>query len=98
MDMFHMPHGQSFGYRRTLAALTDWLVRHQEVERWGANSHVRLAATLAQSSSWRIERQWGWVAEISGCIAGCAHPLEKSGLSFVDTSIHRLRSAEVWIR
>jgi hypothetical protein len=27
MDMFHMPHGQSFGYLPTQAAFTDWLVR-----------------------------------------------------------------------
>src|SRR5215208_5225344 len=35
---------------------------------------------------------------MSGCIAGFAHPLEKSGSGFVDTNTRRLRSAEVWIR
>src|SRR5918999_5236259 len=61
MDMFRMPHGQSFGYLSTQAALTDWLVRHQGVERSDVNSRVRLAATLAQSG-WRVERRWGWVS------------------------------------
>jgi hypothetical protein len=28
--------------------------------------------------------------EISECIAGCAHPLEKSGSGFADASIDRL--------
>src|SRR5919107_2006057 len=61
MDMFRMPHGQTFGYLSTQAALTDWLVRHQGVERSDVNSHVRLAATLEQSS-WRVERRWGGVS------------------------------------
>jgi hypothetical protein len=33
---------------------------------------------------------WGWVAGMGGCIAGFAHPLEKSATSFKNTSIHRL--------
>jgi hypothetical protein len=37
---------------------------------------------------------WGWVAEIGGCIAGWAHPREKSGSDFVDASIHRLSPQE----
>src|SRR5919107_3179645 len=57
MDMFRMPHGQTFGYLSTQAALTDWLVRHQGVERSDVNSRVRLAATLEQSG-WRNERRW----------------------------------------
>src|SRR5215212_2916940 len=32
----------------------------------------------------------GWVAEIRGRFAGCAHPLEKSATGFKNTSIHRL--------
>jgi hypothetical protein len=32
------------------------------------------------------------VAGIRGCVAGCAHPLEKSASGFTDTSIHRLAS------
>jgi hypothetical protein len=32
----------------------------------------------------------GWIVEMGGCIAGCAHPLEKSAPSFTDASIHRL--------
>jgi hypothetical protein len=35
-------------------------------------------------------RWWGWVAEIPGRIAGCAHPLEISASIFKVTSIHRL--------
>src|SRR5215216_1578699 len=35
-------------------------------------------------------RGGGWVVGIGGCIAGCAHPLEKSATSFVDASIHCL--------
>jgi hypothetical protein len=31
-------------------------------------------------------------------MSSSAHPLEKSSLGYVDTSIHRLCSAEVWIR
>jgi hypothetical protein len=38
---------------------------------------------------------WGRVAEIDGCIAGCAHPLEKSALGFADASIHRLSPCEM---
>ena len=38
---------------------------------------------------------WGWVAGMGGCIAGCAHPLEKSAPNFQDTSIHRLNSDRV---
>ena len=34
----------------------------------------------------------GWVVGIGGCIAGCAHPLEKSATDSVRTSIHRLPS------
>ena len=30
----------------------------------------------------------GWVVEMGDCAAGWAHPLEKSGSEFVDTSIH----------
>ena len=35
-----------------------------------------------------------WVVEIGGRIAGCAHPLEKSGSGFADASIHRLLYSE----
>src|SRR5215216_6347378 len=34
----------------------------------------------------------GVVVGMGGCIAGCAHPLEKSAPSFTDVSIHRLSS------
>src|SRR5215212_58160 len=37
-----------------------------------------------------MARWWGWVAEIRGRVAGCAHHLEKSALGLTDTSIHRL--------
>ena len=33
---------------------------------------------------------WGWVAENGGCIAGRAHPREKSAPGFKNISIHRL--------
>jgi hypothetical protein len=33
---------------------------------------------------------WGWIVEMGGCIARCAHPLEKSTPNSTDTSIHRL--------
>jgi hypothetical protein len=46
----------------------------------------------------RIDGGRRWVAEMGGCIAGCAHPLEESAANFRDASIHRLCSAEVWIR
>ena len=36
----------------------------------------------------RIEG-WGWVAEMGGRLAGCAHPLEKSVDGFWDINIHR---------
>jgi hypothetical protein len=29
----------------------------------------------------------GWVAQMGGCFAGCAHPLEKSTRNFKDTYI-----------
>jgi hypothetical protein len=35
---------------------------------------------------------WGWVAEIGGCIAGCAHPFEESATNFRNASTHRLFS------
>jgi len=36
---------------------------------------------------------------MGGCIAGCAHPLEKSGPSIKDASIHRLPyEQEKWLR
>src|SRR5215204_5364877 len=38
----------------------------------------------------RFTNRGGWVAEMGGCIAGCAHPLEKSAADFGDASIHRL--------
>src|SRR5829696_1951516 len=73
------------------AALTDWLGRHKEVERSGVNSHVRLAATLAQSR-WRIERQWGVGRGDQRSCCWVRRPLEKSAPSFKDTSIYRLAS------
>jgi hypothetical protein len=39
----------------------------------------------------------GWVVEIGGCVARCAHPLEKSAPGFVDASIHRLDSDGVGV-
>ena len=33
---------------------------------------------------------WGWVVGMGGCIAGSAHPLEKSAAGFIGTSIHGL--------
>jgi hypothetical protein len=39
----------------------------------------------------------GWVVGIGGCIAECAHPLEKSDPGFVDASIHRLSPQEAHI-
>src|SRR5215212_6091186 len=33
---------------------------------------------------------WGWVVGIGGCIAGCAHPREKSATNFRNASIHLL--------
>jgi hypothetical protein len=38
---------------------------------------------------------WGWVVENRGRIAGRAHPLEKSALIFMSTSIHRLNSPTI---
>jgi hypothetical protein len=35
---------------------------------------------------------------MGGCIAGCAHPLEKSVANFIDTSIHRLFCWQVNLR
>jgi hypothetical protein len=35
---------------------------------------------------------WGWVVEIGGLIAECAHPLEKSAIGFTGTSIYCLTS------
>jgi hypothetical protein len=35
---------------------------------------------------------WGWVTELGGCIAGCAHPFEKSAPEFRNARIHRLNS------
>jgi hypothetical protein len=52
----------------------------------GVNSQVGLAARLEQST-WRIERQWGWVARSKRPILPSAHHLEKSAPSFTDTSI-----------
>jgi hypothetical protein len=46
----------------------------------------------------RIEGRWGWVAETGGCVAGWAHPLEKSATGFEDTSIHRIGSRDVNLR
>jgi hypothetical protein len=40
----------------------------------------------------------GWVAEISGRVAGCADPLEKSAASSMNTNIHRLPYWQVNIR
>jgi hypothetical protein len=37
------------------------------------------------------------VVGMGGCIAGCAHPLEKSAPGFVDASIHRLDSDGVGV-
>jgi hypothetical protein len=44
---------------------------------------------------------WGWVAEIGGCIASCAHPLEKSALRFtrgITMGDERLRRRLVVVR
>jgi hypothetical protein len=49
-----------------------------------------LAATGVARVNSRSVGGEGWVAGMGGCIAGCAHPLEKSGSSIVKTSIHRL--------
>ena len=35
----------------------------------------------------------GWVAEIGGCLAGRAHPLEKSAANIWNVSMHRLYSS-----
>jgi hypothetical protein len=51
-----------------------------------------LAKVPVGSGSIISNRWWGWVAEIRGRIAGCAHPLEKSAIIFRDASIHRLAS------
>ena len=40
----------------------------------------------------------GWVAEISGCLGGCAHPIEKSAADFKDASIHCLSYWQVKLR
>ena len=45
--------------------------------------------TRVHSNS-RIEEQRGWVVEMSGCIAGWAHPLEKSPAILKNTSIYCL--------
>jgi hypothetical protein len=47
---------------------------------------VRSVVTTARHHS-RIE---AWAVEMSGRVAGCAHPLEKSGSGFADASIDRL--------
>ena len=40
----------------------------------------------------------GWVAGMRGCIPRCAHSLEKSDASFMNTSIHRLPYWQVNLR
>jgi hypothetical protein len=35
---------------------------------------------------------WGWVAEMDGCVAGCAHLLEKWVTDLKNAGIHRLSS------
>src|SRR5215213_388434 len=77
MAMFHMPHGQSFGYLSTQAALTDWLVRHLRSRTLRRKLRVLHAARLEQSS-WRIERRWGWVEGFGRCIVRRHHPAKKS--------------------
>jgi hypothetical protein len=44
---------------------------------------------LAGSNS-RIGAWWEGVAEMRGRLAGCAHPLEKSGTNFKDISMQLL--------
>jgi hypothetical protein len=46
----------------------------------------------------RFFRVTGWVTDIGGCIAGRAHPSEKNAAHIRNATIHRLCSAEVWIR
>jgi hypothetical protein len=41
---------------------------------------------------------WGWVAGMGGCIAECAHHLEKSAPDFRNASIHLLLSRQYFLR
>ena len=43
----------------------------------------------------RVEGRWGWVAEMGGRGAWCAHPLEKSAPGFAGISIHCLDSQQL---
>src|SRR5215203_7355974 len=60
-------------------------------------SGERSCAIATQASGWnasgdeiRESRSGGWVAEMDGCVAGCAHPFEKSAPGFKGISIHGL--------
>src|SRR5215213_11334992 len=56
-----------------------------------ASHPLRAGVPLAGLQFFRVAG-WGWVAEMSGCIAGSARPIEKSGQGCLDASIHRLSS------
>jgi hypothetical protein len=60
-----------------------------ELEVGSAASDPLQAGVLAMGLRFFRAEGWGWVAEIGGHIAGCAHPLGKSGSGFADTSKHR---------
>jgi hypothetical protein len=68
-----------------------------ELEVGRAASDPLRAGVLAMGLRFFRVAGWGWVAEMGGRVAGCAHPLEKPALGFSDTSIHRLSSDKVWV-